>query len=494
MSIIQVSNLTFGYDGSYENVFSNAGFTLDTDWRLGLIGRNGRGKTTLLRLLMGELEHSGSIAASVSFEYFPYSPQNTERNTLEILYELYPDAELWRMEKELSILEADIGVLDRPFCTLSPGERTKVLLAAMFLRENSFLLIDEPTNNLDAHARRLTAEYLATKKGYILVSHDRDFLDRCIDHVLSINRSTIEVQKGNFSTWYENRVRQDEYELAQNTRLRKEIGELNESARRASGWADSLEKTKKGERIAGLRPDTGHIGAKSAKMMKRVKSIERRMSNAAEEKALLLKDIEKNDSLSISPIVHHAQRLVIMEDVSIYYGEHPAVEHFSLCVERGERIALCGGNGCGKSSVMEVICSGGEGIRTEGRVSIASGLSISRVRQDASGLSGRLREYAEKQGLDESLFLTILRKLEFPRSAFDRDISDYSAGQKKKVLIAASLCERAHLYVWDEPLNYIDVFSRMQLEEILKGEGMSLLFVEHDAAFRAAVATREVWL
>jgi len=98
-------------------------------------------------------------------------------------------------------------VLERPFSTLSFGERTKVMLAALFLKKNNFLLIDEPTNHLDMEGRAALADYLRTKKGFILVSHDRAFLDQCIDHVLSINRADIEVMKGNYTTWRENKDR-----------------------------------------------------------------------------------------------------------------------------------------------------------------------------------------------------------------------------------------------------------------------------------------------
>ena len=132
----------------------------------------------------------------------------------EIFELICPQAEQWQIMRELSLLELSDDILWRPFDTLSNGERTKALLAGMFLRENSFLLIDEPTNHLDMRARQTVSDYLRTKKGFILISHDRAFLDGCIDHILSINRADIEIQRGNFSTWLTNRERQDAFELA----------------------------------------------------------------------------------------------------------------------------------------------------------------------------------------------------------------------------------------------------------------------------------------
>lgn len=114
--------------------------------------------------------------------------------------------------------------------------------------------------------------------------------------------------------------------------------------------------------------------------------------------------------------------------------------------------------------------------------------------QDASRLSGSLADYAREKGIDESLFKAILRKLDFERSQLGRDMCELSAGQKKKVLLAGSLCERAHLYVWDEPLNFIDLYSRIQLEQLICAVKPTMVFVEHDSAFRASVATKVVEL
>ena len=205
MSQIRADKLTFSYDGSAEPVFENACFTLDTNWKLGLIGRNGKGKTTLLRLLTGELSGKGTLVCSVPVAYFPY-PVTKEQMKLSaacFAEELRSGCELWRVICELTELCEDADILYRPFDTLSFGQRTKVLLAILFSGENDFLLIDEPTNHLDARARENVRQYLSSKKGFILVSHDRDLLDACTDHILVLNRKTIMVQSGNFSCWQE---------------------------------------------------------------------------------------------------------------------------------------------------------------------------------------------------------------------------------------------------------------------------------------------------
>lgn len=486
MSMIRVENLTFAYPSGYDNIFENVSFQIDTDWKLGFVGRNGRGKTTFLNLLQGKYEYSGTIQASVQFDYFPYPVADAGRLTEEVFAEVCPSAEEWELMRELSWLEVDPDVLWRPFCTLSNGEQTKVLLAALFLNSGHFLLIDEPTNHLDAKAREIVAEYLKRKKGFILVSHDRSFLDGCVDHILSINRSDIEVQKGNFSSWYAGFLRRQESELARDAKLRKDISSLEKSARRTASWSEKTEAAKYGNGPV----DRGFIGHKSAKMMKRAKSVEARKLKAAEEKSGLLQNLETAEDLKLFPLSYFADTLVSFSDVVPAYDGKEVCRPVSFTVRRGERIALDGGNGSGKSSLLKLLER--DDIDHRGTVAVGSGLVISYVPQDTAGLAGSLSDFAEKKQIEESLFKAVLRKMGFERVHFEKRIEDLSAGQKKKVLIAGSLCQQAHLYVWDEPLNYIDIYSRIQIENLIKKFSPAMIFVEHDAAFRKAAATKTV--
>ena len=488
MSMIRVENLTFSYPSSYDTIFDNVTFQIDTDWKLGFVGRNGKGKTTLLNLFLGKYEYRGKIISSVQFDYFPYPVSDKKRMTEDILYEVCPLAEEWELMRELSYLDVSADVLWRRFETLSNGEQTKVLLAALFLNENHFLLIDEPTNHLDTNAREKVAAYLKKKKGFILVSHDRRFLDGCVDHILSLNRTTIEVQSGNFSSWMENFQRQQEFETAQNERLKKDIGRLQRAAQRTSVWSDRIEASKYGNGPV----DRGYHGHKAAKMMKRSKTIEARQQQAIEQKSALLKNAETVDTLKIYPLTYHSDLLVSFSDVSVIYDSTKVCEPVFFEIHQGERVVIDGKNGSGKSSLLKLLLN--YPIEHTGTVAIGSGLIISYVPQDTSHLNGNLSKFAEKNNLDESLFKAILRKMDFERVQFGKNMEDFSGGQKKKVLIAKSLCEQAHLYVWDEPLNFIDVYSRMQIEHLIKQFAPTMLLVEHDIAFREAIATKVVKL
>ncbi|MBR5800545.1 MAG: ABC-F type ribosomal protection protein [Lachnospiraceae bacterium] len=508
MAQINVNNLTFYYEGSFDNIFENVSFSIDTDWKLGFVGRNGKGKTTFLNLLMGKYEYKGSITASTTFDYFPYrlKEDDLKKPAAEFLEELKPGVETWRVICELDKMNVDAQVLYRPFSTLSFGERTKVLLAVLFSGENEFLLIDEPTNHLDYASREIVKAYLREKKGFILVSHDRDFLDACIDHVLVLNRSSIEVCNGNFTSWWENKEKSDHFARMENEKHTKEITKLEAAADRARRWAEKGENSKIGydpvkfpDRAANYR---AYVGAKTKKMQSRVKQMEFRIENEIREKEGLLKDIEEPVDLKIMPLKHHKEVLAFAYDYSLRYrdADEELFRDLRFEIKQGQRIFLSGENGCGKSTLIKMILQkasfhGGDdelSVIETGSLSVASGLVISYINQDTSYLKGSIQEFCEKQGLSLSLFCAILRQLDMERVQFVKKMEDFSEGQKKKVLIAASLLTPAHLYIWDEPLNYIDVFSRMQIEKLINSFKPTMLIVDHDVRFQEKIATEVI--
>lgn len=534
MSQIQVTDLTFGYEGSSDFVFENVSFSVDTAWKLGFIGRNGKGKTTFLRLLLGEHVFQGRISPLAVFDYFPYllTERQMRQCALEWLEELKPGSEQWQVICELAALNVSADLLYRPFHTLSQGERTKVLLALLFSGENHFCLIDEPTNHLDQESREVVKQYLKKKRGFILVSHDRDLLDACIDHVLVLNRKTIEVQSGNFSSWWENKQRQDHFARMENEKHLREISAMKKAADQTSRWARKSESSKIGldpikdhDRCTGSR---AYIGEKTRKLQSRVKQYEKRMEREIAAREGLLKDIENPVQLKLSPLSYHKEQLVFGKELEIGWEGSPeaVLKDFSFEVRRGERVFLHGKNGCGKSTLIKALLMLGQlsedGARTIrsgqqhageaqrirsgqqradvapeirfGQLQSGSGLIVSYVNQDTSFLRGKIREFCQSQGLDESLFCTLLRQLDMEREQFTKNMEEFSDGQKKKVLLAASLMTPAHLYLWDEPLNYIDVFSRMQIEELLLSWQPTMVIIEHDVRFREKIATRVIEL
>ena len=487
---LSIRNLSFMYDGSYTPVFENLNINLDTRWRLGLVGRNGRGKTTLLSLILGKYAYQGAIDLPLTPAYFPYEVEDAGQLTLFVMQAAAPDVPDWRLMREMKLLRITEDALYRPFDTLSRGEQTKVLLCALFAREDVYPLIDEPTNHLDVHGRELVADYLRAKDGFLLVSHDRAFLNRCIDHVFSLNKSDAWVMQGNYDTWEQQFNRRNEYEIARNEDLKRDISRLEESARRAAQWSERGEKGKyhvPPSQTAMV--DRGYVGARAAAMMKRSSNTLKRRERAVEEKQSLLHNVEQVGELKLTVLPHPRQVLVSVENGAVVYDHRTVCEKIDFDIRQGDRAALTGPNGAGKSSVLKSLC--GLSHALTGTVRLASGLVISYVPQETDGLYGNMRDFIQENALDETLFKAILRNMDFGREHFDQPLEKLSQGQKKKILLARSLSAPAHLYVWDEPLNYIDVLSRVQVEELICEYQPTLLLVEHDKAFLEKVCTRD---
>ena len=426
MSLISVNNLSFSYDGSYNNIFENVSFNIDTDWKLGLIGRNGKGKTTFLKLLQGIYEYKGTISKNVDVDYFPFEVSNKNKIAIEIVNDISPNSEDWEIIKELNLLNTNPEILYRSFNQLSGGEQVKILLISLFLKGNNFLLIDEPTNHLDIETRNNLVNYLKKKKGFILVSHDRIFLDKVIDHIIAINNTNIEIQQGNFSSWKENKDRQDNFEIMQNEKIQKDISRLEIASKNTAKWSNEAEKAKSKK----YNSET-HI-----------------------------------DKEIFNPI--------------------------SFEVNDGDRIAIIGKNGIGKSSILKLLLR--EELQYNGNFKIINDLKISYVSQSTDNLKGKLKLFAKENNVDESIFKAMLIKMGLSQNDFDTNIQDMSEGQKKKVLIAKSISEQANIYVWDEPLNYIDIITREQIEDTILKYNPTIIFVEHDERFIEKIATKIIKL
>ena len=200
-------------------------------------------------------------------------------------------------------------------------------------------------------------------------------------------------------------------------------------------------------------------------------------------------------------LTHYKNIFVNVKEYSLHYkdSDKPVFERMSFDIKKGDRVVLSGKNGSGKTTIIRKIlekCNTdiGVDIIEEGLCEVASGLVISYVSQETIGLKGNITNYCKKYDLDRSLFCTILRQLDFGREQFAKNMETYSEGQKKKVLLATSLLTPAHLYIWDEPLNYIDIFSRMQLERLILKYEPTMLVVEHDRKFCEKIATKVIEL
>lgn len=517
MPHITLTNMTFEYTGHYKPVFENVCLELSTDWRLGLVGRNGRGKTTLLKLITGELQPTaGEVRTPVSAELFPYQWDASYPNTRDMMknsiaglasledrmgqlldedtpaaleayngllgeyMELDGFTAESRIEKELQLMGLPLSLLDRDFDTLSGGERTRILIVCLFLRENSFILMDEPTNHLDMAGKAALAHYLSKKTGYIVVSHDREFLDRTSDHILSIVKSDILLEKGNFTSWHHNRMLEDAYELRAHENLAREIGALEKSARESRRFSFVKEGQKKGA------ADKGAVGAQAARLMKRAKNTERRKQRMVDEKKALLKNHETVHNLEITQETA-ANTVAIVNSLSFGFDGQPLLSDISFSVRPGDRLWIRGDNGTGKSTLLSILR--GNLKPDEGVIRYMPGLRIAESYQDALWQEGFLSDLVQEAGLNSLVFRTLLAHFNMQGEYFERPLETFSQGELKKIDIARALTQENHLLIMDEPLNYMDIHFRQQLEKALLQYRPTLIFVEHDTCFGNAVST-----
>lgn len=521
MSTISINSITFYYKESPDKIFEDLNLNIDTGWRLGLIGRNGRGKSTFLNLLNKKLfPLKGSIKSEVNSFYFPYVQLNKDLSTFEIIKESIAPFREWEkrmedlsksadeksiiefgdilekfeaengyeidslIEKEFEELDMKKELLNRNFHTLSGGEQTRALLIPLFLKKNSFPLIDEPTDHLDMKGRIAVGEYLSKKNGFILASHDRYLLDSCTDHIMSINKSDVRLTKGNYSQWKYNTGIEENFEKRKNENLKREVKSLETAAKKRRNWSDSKEKEKAGAY------DKGYIGHKSAKLMKRALNIELRVERKLEEKKSLLKNAEDERKLKIETVKKSPEKILSVSNATLKIKNKIIFENFSLEIFKSDRVALIGDNGCGKTSLINAIRKKTK--LNEGIIYLPKHFNISYSDQNPEWNSGFLRDYLEKENIDETKFRNILGVMGAWGELFERPLETFSKGELKKVELCKSFMKPGDLLIWDEPLNHLDIKSREQLEEVILENNPTILFTEHDKEFIENVATKVV--
>lgn len=518
MSQITLHSVSYHYDNPYVNVFSDLTLNIDLAWRTGVIGRNGKGKSTLLGLIAGKLSpRRGILHTPVETMYFPYAIPDISLPTIHVIQDAIAPFRKWVKEMELlanqtdqkSILRfgeiladfehlggyeiesaivremAEIGLdentAERPFRLLSAGEQTKALISALFLRVHSFPLIDEPTNHLDLNGRQQLADYLSRKQGFILVSHDRLFLDTCVDHVLSINRDDIRLEKGSLSQWLSRREIVEEQEKQKSEQLLREIRSLKRAAGNRRRWANAKERQKIGA------SDKGFVGHQAAKQMKRALNIEKRLQDRIEEKETLLTNVEHAGMLKLRRVSTSPERLLTVDNITVDRNGQRVLDDLSLTLNREERLAVIGPNGCGKTTLMDVIS--GELTPSAGSINLPKHLSVFRSHQTPCWQDGLLRRRLKQSNINETEFRHVMAAFGVRGDIFERPLETFSHGERKKIELCRSFLTPHHLLLWDEPLNYIDMISREQIEETVLAFRPSIIFVEHDRAFIDNIAT-----
>lgn len=506
MAKITFERVSFCYPEVYTSVFENVSFSIDTNWKLGLIGRNGRGKTTLLKIMNGELlQTNGTIKKDVNVEYFPYQYSGEVKITLDVikecignLYSLeqhlddasmlekYIELDGFRMEgkirKEASKIGLKENALNRSFETLSSGEQTKALIIALFFKSNSFVLLDEPTNHLDICGKEELKNYLKKKRGFILVSHDREFLDSLVNHILSINKVDISIEKGNYTTWENNKKLTEEFERRTSENLQKEIARMENNIVQKRQWANISNKQKyhfaSNSRTNGVQA-----------YLNQAKRSEERVKKNIEVKKSLLKNYEERKALVFTQDNKEGW-IIKINDLSFSYIENDKlIKNLSLEICEHDVVWIKGKNGSGKSTLLKLITGQiyNPAVIYNGNVIFSILPQEINMKDWHNGLEFLKSMLDNEDEYNSSI--QICELFDISEELLKNPCDTYSSGEKKKIYLAQVLSRRNNVIVLDEPLNYMDVMFRMQIEKAFELVRPTVLLIEHDEYFLQGIST-----
>ena len=511
---IQVKDLVKSFEVGH-NVLDGLTFQIDQGERVGLLGKNGAGKTTLFKILTGELDYDeGQVTLAPGrrlglISQIPvYPPEYTVEDVLRTAFSRQQALaeEMRVLEARMAAGESDSDILRRYdrlserfmafggydtdvavnkvanglsipasqraqlFSSLSGGEKTRVNLGRLILEDTDILLLDEPTNHLDLHATEWLEEYIRAFRGTVVViSHDRYFLDRIVTRVIEVLDGKAEFYSGNYSFYAVEKERRYQERMKQYLKEQAKIQQLEKAAEQLRLWAfQGMDKTYR----------------RAISMEKR---IERMRTTAKPTKA-------KKMDARFSTAEFHGDEVLSLRGVSKSYEEKHLFDGITLKVEGGERIALIGDNGTGKSTLIKMIV--GELYPDDGRIRTGPQVRCAYLPQivhfDHPDWTLVENMMAAKKGLSAQSARNRLAAYEFQGEDVMKPVSVLSGGEQSRLRLCMLMDDEINFLILDEPTNHLDIASREWIEEAVEAYDGTLLFVSHDRYFINRFATR-IW-
>lgn len=513
MILLQVNQLTkyFGAD----LILSDIKLEIQSGDSVALVGRNGSGKSTLLKIIAGQMSYDSGEIVKPKDVTVGYLAQDTglesELSIWEEMLSVFEDLrkqekELRRLEKEMSdpdafqdpadfqkILseydrlqtefkekggyqyEADIrSVLhglnfheydySTKISTLSGGQKTRLALGKLLLTKPDILILDEPTNHLDIETLSWLEQFLQNYRGAILVvSHDRYFLDKIVNHVYELSGTKITKYTGNYSAYLEQKAKNYERQLKRYEKQQEEIAKLEEFVQR---------------NIA--RAATAKLARSRRKQLQRME----RISKPAGQ--------EKTVSFGFKIDRQSGNDVLMVEDLSVGYGDKPVCRNISFKVTRGESVAIVGPNGIGKSTLLKTIVKKLPPLG--GTIRFGTNVTVAYYDQELTDLyAGKdvLHELWDDHPMEkEQTIRSILGSFLFSGDDVLKPVRSLSGGEKARLALAKLMMKNANLLVLDEPTNHLDLESKEVLESALIDYPGTILFVSHDRYFMNRIATK----
>jgi ATP-binding cassette subfamily F protein 3 len=537
MLLVEGNKISFHYESQYEDVLKDVSFIINNHSKIGLIGKNGAGKSTLIKLITGQLSgHKGVLSTSTEInvgllpQELPYCEKTCAGDILwkskptlykvkkqiestdftrsldALLFNEYEELGGYQfeveLEKVLDKLDLSDKVLSQPIGQLSGGERTKIGLAEVLLRNPDIIILDEPTNHLDLKSTIWLEEYLSQLKiPFIVVGHDRCFFDRCVSEIWEIDNGALRAFPGNYS-FYKNKIKEEyEAKLSKYEIQQKKIKQLTLASNKRRVDASRMEgfklerSVKKNGGLCSRDLGSGYSRiskkANPSQIMKRAKTMEKKIEMMIEKEKADKPFLEKKRSLTFTSKQRCGGRNVIEIRSLNKSFEKSLFSDLDLFVERGDKYALIGGNGCGKSTLLKIIT--GEDTPDKGVVKVSPSTTVayySQTRDDLNYEESIIEAVTNGSRERESCARNILGSLGLTKDKVFQIIGTLSSGERSKVSLAKAILSDANLLILDEPTGHLEIKSKEAIEEALEHFSGTILFVSHDRHLIKRVATK----
>jgi len=529
--VLKISNLSKSFDD--KKLFENINFTLAEKEKKALVGPNGCGKSTLLKIIAGfEKPDNGNITLSgLQVEYLPQElsiKNDLNLNVLDCLKKMTGLREIERRMQELeeklkdeknlleygdlqeqyerlngykfeSTAKKILGgfnldkYINKKLEELSSGERAKVVFGGLLLKNSDILLLDEPTNNLDLPSIIWLENFIKqSRKAYLIVSHDREFLDNVVEGVIQINphEKNIIKERGNYSDFIKRREQEFERQKQKYEKTQLKISNLLETIREKKQWAQKGSKQVTGDKdkiLRGyLRDRSSKLGVNATAMEKQVEKLREKIKQPFQEKV---------SNINLEPQEIENKNLIRLDQLEVGYKNGFSLKPVSLDINEGERIAFIGDNGSGKSTLLKTMA--GEIEPLSGEVRLNKDLIMGRLMQSHEGLllEETIFSYMQKESnLSEEEIYRVLSHFRFKFDYANKKISELSPGEREKLILAKFCAQKANMLILDEPTNHLDLESIEALENFLKDYSDSIIVASHDRYFLQKINLNNFYL
>ena len=522
--MIKCKNISKSYNG--KDILNNISFSINEKEKIGIIGHNGVGKTTLLRIISGEEEpDTGEMLReeNILIGYFKQEFTIHEENyDIESFIKKYIgidvlEARLHELENEMDNDQNKIDeycniqneyirldgynipykldkvllgfglnqeIKSKKIKKLSGGQKEKVMHAAVLLKGTDLLILDEPTNNLDLKSIEWLEKYLKeTQCPIMIVSHDRKFLDDVVTKIIEIDyftRNLIEYL-GNYSEYKKFKEQQEEAKLKRYQEQQEKIGDLKKSINQKKEWAQKGNKQEVTDKDKLTR---GYLRDRSQTLASNAKKIENQISQM---EIMDRPKIKNKLHIEITNSKKEGNTDIIAKDLVSGYDNRFKTEPINLHIKYGERIVITGDNGAGKSTFLKTLIE--EQKQIEGQTYIGNGIKIGYISQDTKEQNNESIEEYVKNSLknqkidDSSIIYTVLSQFNFDYEERTKKYSILSPGERTRLKLAIFSLEDINTLILDEPTNHLDIEALEAIEEVLKDFNGTVIAISHDRQF-----------